>query len=115
MIKGNRIVFGYGTISVAGRQNNLSFIEIKPPQEIGSLITPYDKSIIYLNEIVITATIEEFEMLNTTLLKNDFTINKEIEFKGYILDFSNYNKKSVDVVLNKIRDAMGIYQLTLAC
>ena len=52
-------------------------------------------------------------------LKNVDNINKEsgkqIVIDGCILDFSNYNSKSVEVVRIHIQNALGIFPYGLAC
>jgi hypothetical protein len=112
MIKENRILFGYGTVAVGHRIGKLILTEIKPPQPIGYGIK---SEVEYLDTVEITATNEEFDVLLKRLNNLENEVIKEIEFKGYILDFNNYNKKSVHVVWEHTLNAQGISIMALAC
>ena len=112
MIKGNIIEFGYGDVLVgACGCGYVEFTNIKPPLKCGQTVYPemYDEL-----EIGLTVKLYEDEVWDLYHLIN--TVNKEnkiIEFKGYILDFSNYNKESVRVVSDHAYKTVNI--MCLAC
>lgn len=110
MIKGNRILFGYGTILVGDGYNSLTLIEIRPPQEIGENCV---NEVEEIQSIKITASYDSF----STLLKklDNVKENKEIEFQNYIFDFNEYNEKSVDVIIKQIKKSIMYSQLSFAC
>ena len=112
MIKGNRIYFGYGTVTITHNIGKLILNEISPPQEIGK-DTSKNKNIKRLKKVIIEATNKEFDKLLEKInnIKND----KVIYFKDYILDFSKYNEKSVFVLWEQALAAQGIWYMSLAC
>jgi len=94
MIDGNTIKFGYGTIAVCSSCGVLRFIWVEPPQEIGFNIN--------MSELKRKRTIS-FEYDNDMYkLWRDLTILDELSyivfFRGYLLNFKNYNAKSVEVI-----------------
>lgn len=111
------IYFGYGDICVNYTLNSIRFIEIIPPVEVGQSI-PY--------EIMDRATIKSVITikLNTIEKLIDFrntikTINGkdclQCTYNDYILDFSNYNKKSINVLLTQLEKLIQIIILPIAC
>ena len=110
MIKDNRITFGYGTVACGSSHNTLIYTEIKPPQEIGKNIT---NEVEYGKEIEIKVDNEEFNMLLKDI--NNVENNKEILFKGYILDFNKYNLKSIEAVKKQINRARMYDLMAFAC
>ena len=114
MIKNNTIYFGHGTVGVYSTSMRLVFEELRPPQEIGQSLKDMDCE--RLNKIEISADYNEFIELQNKLEKlNENSDNKRIVFKSYILDFTEYNFKSVEVVLKHIENATFLYGLSLAC
>lgn len=100
MIEGNTLKFGYGDIAVSTKGLKLYFTPFKPPVEVG---TPCDDlfkngDIEAIGEPISIgfSDLKDF----TELLKKlkDVDENKVFEFKGYIFDFTNYNKISVEVL-----------------
>ena len=108
MIKGNRILFGYGTISVGVTRlsSEICFEEIKPPKEVGSVILREEVEIV--KEVIITDT------SITSLIGKVTENNKVVEKCGYIFDFTNYNEKSVEVFESKLRK-LQFNLLAFAC
>ena len=120
MIINNIIKYGYGDI-LTGFYNNQEGIwdkfivhvtQIKPPQEIGESIR--GKKCDVEKEICFKTTYEEICKLEKELLNINST-NSIIDFSDYILDFSNYNPKSVNVVLKGVMQAIETYLRPLAC
>ena len=110
MIIGNTIKFGYGDVVIhTNRTGYIKFTNIKPPLECGTSITS-DMSI----EYGISITIYEDEILELyNLVKAVSEDNAIVEYKGYILDFSNYNEKSVEIVKKHAENMVN--WMALAC
>jgi hypothetical protein len=111
MIKGNTIYFGYGDIAVGS--TNTGFITLQwfePPQEVGEKLK--NKEVNWLSDIIklnpTFKNLKEIEQINEES-------NKQIMVDGYILDFSEYNSKSVEVVKKHMLNALSVFQLALAC
>lgn len=109
MIKNKTIYFGYGDVLVGSNIfYKLTLTEIETPKEIGK---PPE------------GEYKEIQTINLTVDYNDLKeakriLNREInsiKIGEYILDFSNYNKKSVDVLIKHLTNALDMYMLTLAC
>ena len=111
MIKGNRIIAGYGTLAVGGYSNTnmLTIRHIQPPKEIGSDI------------------LDEFETLGVVSVpidcKSYFELKRALEevsaeqpifnFGDWIFDFSQFNEKSVEVFRKQLDYAFNT--LPFAC
>lgn len=114
MFKDKTIKFGYGTVLVNSDEyfREVTLKYIKPPKEVGEIILD-NKSFTVLDEIV-------FEFGKDMLLfyeelKQITPENTVLEFRGYKFDFSNYNEKSVEVVLRGFKRAIQGFLLALAC
>ena len=110
MIKGNILEFGYGDVAVSSNGTGyIKFTNIKPPLECGTRITS-GMSIEYGDSI----TIYEDEILEFYNLVETVNIdNTVVEYKGYTLDFSNYNEKSVKIVKKNAKNMVN--WMVLAC
>ena len=113
MIKENRILFGYGTIAVNCMNLELILSEIKPPQEIGEGLTGKEYEVI--QTLRLKASFEELYDLKKDLFRVNKSDNKIIYFQNYILDFTEFNSKSVFVVLKAVDNAIGMELRCLAC
>lgn len=100
MIEGNTLKFGYGDIAVNTKGLKLRFIPFKPPVEVGTHCADLFKNgdIEAIGEPISIkfSDLKDF----TELLKKlkDVDENKVFEFKGYVFDFTNYNKTSVEIL-----------------
>ena len=113
MIKDNRILFGYGTIVVNCMNLELILSEIKPPQEIGEGLTGKEYEVI--QTLRLKASFDELYDLKKDLFRVNKTDDKIIYFQDYILDFTEFNSKSVFVVLKAVDNAIGMELRCLAC
>lgn len=116
MIKGNRIEFGYGDVLVGFHAFGFRVENVKPPLEVGQKVTPSEfKNYDISNQIIIP--LNGLEDLNELcgLIKSVTENNRIVEFNSYVFDFSNYNKKSVEVVLNVLNKPHPMWLMTLAC
>ena len=116
MINGNILYFGYGDIAVRTQFlfNEIQFQQFKPPQEIGTYVE-YDK-VEWIGECVKFELNEEecvwwVKKLQKVLDRD----TNAFEFKGYVFDFSNYNRKSVDVVVKNIYKIYNNLLTIVAC
>lgn len=120
MIKDNVIYFGYGTVAVGSRWNNLCFQEIKPPCEIGSCIdeklsssevvfTENKKDILFkdYNEVL------EFEQLLNTRV--NCSTERILEYNGLVLDFTKWNVGSLIVVKKHLSEIQRYLLRLMAC
>ena len=113
MVEGKVIKFGYGTVCVGSNyQGQVTFRSIKPPQEVGSGIV-YNRDIEFFNDMI------SIDMLkNSHILKSQLEIHQSpaiIIINEYTLDFSNFNRKSVEVVLDHAYSAYYNYLRLCAC
>lgn len=117
MIINNRIMFGYGDVLVGfDIYGRLNFTEFSPPTLIGAKMKITDETEIG-DSINICVCIDELFILRNWLesLKKNGKISKEFNFKSYILDFTNYNEKSIDVVLGTVNRLLAFNLMPLAC
>lgn len=111
MIKENRIIFGYGTVMIGSNHGILSFTWIKPPKEIGDPVN--------VDEVECIAELtfdfkEDFLKLKTDISKIN-SENSIINFRGCVLDFSNYNEKSVEALKIHLSVVINNMIICLAC
>lgn len=116
MIKGNTLYFGSGDIVVSSNSwcysAEVGFTNIKLPCKCGDTITKeIERNIEFYDSISIT--LEDYELYN--LLCNVDENNTIFIYKDYIFDFTNFNKESVRVCKDGVKNALLAYQLTLAC
>ncbi len=109
MIDGKTIKFGYGTVCVGNNYSDLTFRTIKPPQEIGASLT-CTAEIEYWNDVITISMAEHYhrlkEKLTAALEVNDPCI---VVIDDYVLDFTNYNSESIEVVLEHATHAYYHY------
>lgn len=109
MIKNNVIQFGEGNILVGAKLRHLTFSETNKIYKLGTIL-PSNKLYNNENAIKIEARFSEFDKLISELehlLRDDTYKDRKIEFKGYILDFSNYHKESIRTVIKFTYSALG--------
>ncbi|MGJ0846576.1 hypothetical protein ACR77J_07800 [Tissierella praeacuta] len=110
MIEGNVIKFGYGDVVVSSYgMGYVDFTNIKPPIECGSTVKK-DMNLEYGLSIRIHED-KHWELYD--LIKTVNKDNRIVQYKGYVLDFSNYNEESVRVVREKAYNTINI--IALAC
>lgn len=119
-IENKIICFGYGDVQVGSTWSVIKFRGFKPPVEIGTIITDEvieDNNLEYITEPIAInfATIEE--LINFKKLVEDIDGNNNIcfEYCGYTFDFSNYNQKSIEVVLYHIGKIRQYLVSLMAC
>jgi hypothetical protein len=112
MINGKVISFGHGTIATFGSwlTKTLSLKSIDPPKEIGFEI----KGVYDVIEQVKFEYGEDMKELYKQL-QHITAENNQIYFRDYVLDFSNYNQKSVKVVLKAVSEVIYGSTMLLAC
>ena len=115
MIKDNIIYFGYGDISVSNTLGGYLILRwFKPPVKIGTIMTPdIENELIYLSE-EIRLNIIINDLNNISKIDNN-SVNKQIIVDGYILDFTNYNSLSVQIVKRHMNNALSNMLMLLAC
>lgn len=111
MIKGNRIIAGYGTLAVGGYSNTNKLIirHIQPPKEVGSdIIDDFET----LEVISVLINYETYLKLKRAL--KEVSAKKPIfTFDGWVFDFTKFNEKSVEVFREQLDNAFDT--LPLAC
>lgn len=112
MIEGKVIKFGFGTIVISGddftKVLTLSYIE--PPKEVGGLIR---ESILPIEEVKFKYN-KDMEKFYEDLKMVDEE-NCKIEFRGFTFDFTEYNTKSVNALMVRVKKVIVGFQLGLAC
>lgn len=119
MIKDNRIVFGYGSVSVGGFFNSLVFQEIEPELEIGANVNEHvnrgEAKFVGLPRTIAFQAYKECKDFDKLLSTVDSENVTEIEYDGLILDFENYNEKSVEIVRKHLDMVIGYFLRLMAC
>lgn len=105
----NKILyFGYGDIRVSNKNSlGICFKEFVPPVEVGTVLTD---EFIYENGIEFTTDWQTLYLTNFKELCELEQLLKQVEmqdilkftFKDFTFDFTNYNKKSVEIVLSNL-------------
>lgn len=111
MIKGNIIEFGYGDVVISSNSmlEYIKFTNIAPPMKCGAKVTS-DLALEYGESITIYGDGDR-ELYN--LIKTVDRNNTIVKYKGYVLDFSNYNEKSIEIALKHSRNMIN--WMALAC
>lgn len=113
MIKDKTIYFGYGDILVQGRLHGITFKSFNPSQEIGCDLTDIEDGLEFLDEIKIELRLKEATKLQDDL-RNIYN-NQIVKVQDYILDFTNFNDRSVVVVQNVVSGFIKNYMRLSAC
>ena len=114
MIENKVLKFGYGSIMVGQCDftRTLKLSHIIPPLEVGQSVKESDN-------VTILETIEfkfENDMVDLLLKLTEIEEgSKQVEFRGYLLDFTNYNVESVNVLKKALNTVIRGWQLSLAC
>lgn len=114
MIEGNRLKFGYGDIAVgsSGLNQTMRFQQFKPPTICGSSVSD---DVEYIGEaITIDLSYKDYCEFNENLNLVSAKIITEFTFKGYIFNFENYNKESINVCKKHLESAMQWYFMCMA-
>lgn len=116
MIKENRIIFGNGDVFVNYTCYGLRFIYNSRPYEIGTSVKTSEISYNDENKTpLVDIRINDFEDLHALkkLLESVKVSDiKTFEYDNHIFDFTNFNVKSVDVVINHL-ELLSHYYLWL--
>jgi len=106
MIKDNIIYFGYGDIAVGCNEiGDITFQQFKPSQNIGSDVDSNIDGFEYLSELITL----DFSKKDYVALSNIVDSKVRIyNLDGYILDFTNFNEGSVNVILKYMRHALRL-------
>ncbi len=109
MIKDNIIYFGYGDIAVGCNKlsGDITFQQFKPPQDIGGHVDPNIENFEYLSELI-TLNFNTRDYMTLSNIANLITETKIYNLNDYILDFTNFNQDSVNVVLKYMRFGLQI-------
>ncbi len=106
MIKDNIIYFGYGDIAVGSNKfGEITLRQFKPSQNIGSDVDNNIEGFEYLSKLIML----DFNKKDYNVLLN--IVNSQIKIynlDGYILDFTNFNEGSVNVILKYMRHALRL-------
>lgn len=119
-VKNKIIKFGYGNVQVQSSSlYYISFREFKPPIEIGTKITDkiiQENNLEYISE-PITINFKNLEELYDfrKLLREIDENHTCFKYHDCTFDFSNYNYKSVEVVLNGIKVVESGFIMLMAC
>lgn len=115
MIEDNIIKFGYGTILVESNSfcKILIIKHIQPPVEIGNYLTEKEEKDLELIQNIEFRYATDMKILYQQLLELE-QYNYRLLFRGYVLDFTNYNPKSVDVFKKGLKKVIDGWIMALA-
>ena len=115
MIDGKTIKFGYGDVLVkATLGGSLIFRQMNINAICGEDMRNKEYQIIG-EPIIFELTVKDCCALKRRLIEIHHHEIDHFEFKGYILDFSNFNLSSVEVCLKQLDMAMAALYMLLAC
>ena len=116
MIVGNVVKMGYGSVAVGSAMDKLTFKYIKPPQEVGAKVDLRKGDVEVVGyELRVSVDLDDIRYLQEKCAKvADRTITM-FEYKGIVLDYSNYNPKSIDVLLEHLEGIFNYHISLMAC
>ena len=110
MIIGDVIYFGYGDVAVGHSLDKCLLLrQFEPPAEVGSHLEI--DGVNWLSKLI-RLNITREDLVAIKLISED---KNKLHIDGYELNFSHYNKKSVEVVKEHIGLALQPCQQALAC
>lgn len=119
--KNNIISFGYGDVQVYSStfKHSIIFRGFKPPVEIGTALDELieNENIEFITEPIEIkfATMKELNEFQKLVNKIDGKNYTQFTYRNYIFDFSNYNPKSIDVMLYSIANVKRYFMHLMAC
>lgn len=119
-IEKKNIYFGYGDVQVGSVFSTINFRGFKPPIEVGARITNEvikNNNLEYVTESIVINFTTMNELMNFKKLVEEIDGKNNICFNchGYTFDFSNYNQKSIEVVLYYIEMIRRYFVTLMAC
>ena len=119
-VQNNIVYFGYGDIIVNNRIIGLCFRAIDTQLEIGQIISQeylYNNNVEYSTDYInlFLRDLQEMDALETLLKQVDGRNFAKFTFKDVTLDFSNWNPKSVETVLDNLGVVKCNLLQTIAC
>ncbi len=115
-IEKKTIYFGYGDVQTgSGASLMLTFTGFKPPMEVGTEII--DQVIEYITEPIKLkfTSIEELMGFKKLVDEIDGETNTYFQYRDYVFDFSNYNPKSIEIILKHIKNLQSHFIYLMAC
>ena len=93
-----RIINGYGTVTVgASTHTNILKLEyIKPPQPVGESVDISEAGVVVMDKLKMRCTYDERSEL-LAKLREVTEQNNKFMFKGWEINFENFNIKSIEV------------------
>ena len=116
-VENKTIYFGYGDVVIGNYLNAIVFTEIEPPVKVGSSVSiETAEQTATGSEITIAFNnIESFTDFKNAIKNINGKDCLQCNYNGHTLDFSNYNKKSIEVILNKLENIALFFILPMAC
>ena len=119
-VQNNIVYFGYGDVITNNRTIGLCFRAIDTQVEIGQPISQeylYNNNIEYSTDYInlFLRDLQEMLTLQNLLEQVDARIINKFTFKDVTLDFSKYNPKSVETVLDNLEVVKCNLLQTIAC
>ena len=111
-----RIQFGYGTVAVGTNYIELTFQNIKPPQEVGTNLADIKGEIEFYGQIYST----QLKWEDIKSLKEYLNIIEKDEggcfsFHGFLFDFEVYDPRSLTAIRNQLKNIEYQYLRSIAC
>lgn len=111
------IKFGYGTVAVGSNYIELTFQNIKPPQEVGTNLADLpDGAVEFYGQIYSTQL--KWEDIKT--LRDYLNIIEKdqggcFSFHGFLFDFEVYDPRSLTAIRNQLKNIEYQYLRSMAC
>lgn len=119
-VQNNIVYFGYGDVIVNNRTIGLCFRALDTQVEIGHIISQeylYNNNIEFSTDYInlFLRDLQEMQTLENLLKQIDGRNFAKFTFKDVTLDFSRYNPKSVETVLDNLEVVKCNLLQTVAC
>lgn len=111
-----RIQFGYGTVAVCTNYIELTFQNIRPPQEVGTDLADIVGEIEFYGPIYST----QIKWEDIKSLRDYLNIIEKDEggcfsFHGFLFDFEVYDPRSLTAIRNQLKNIEYQYLRAMAC
>ncbi|MGN5650850.1 hypothetical protein [Bacillus sp. Brlt_9] len=116
MIENKVLKFGYGTMSIGADSftRTLKIFHIQPPGTVGEPINKKDVQIIDSIHFRYDGLSGDMKIFLQEL-QNATPENPFVQFRGYTFDFTNFNLKSIEVLIEYTQEVIRGWQFCLAC
>ena len=110
------IKFGYGTVAVGTNYIELTFKNIRPPQEVGTNLADIEGDVEFYGTIYSTQMKwEDIKSLREYLNIIEKDEGGCFSFHGFVFDFEVYDPRSLTAIRNQLKNIEYQYLRSIAC